>query len=297
MHEIRYKKIQQVQLIVIVFNIATAISKLMIGLIINSISMTADGFHSMGDGLNNVVGIIGVYFAFQPEDKKHPYGHLKFETMTTLLISGLLFLTSFGLLKGVYDRLTNPIMPSVTATSFVVMLFSIIINIGVTTFEKRKGIELKSDFLVSDAQHTLSDVFVSISVLGTLLAIKLGFYWVDILVSVVIAILIAKSALDIVKNSANILCDAIALEPDDIITTVCNFTEVLSCHKVRSRGRRDDIHLDLHIVTHDDLTLVKAHDLVHNIEDALKSSFSGVTDVNVHVDPLSYYIQKNSEEI
>ncbi len=288
----RYKKIQQVQLIVIIFNFAVSISKLLIGTIINSISMTADGFHSMGDGLNNVVGMIGVYFAFQPSDEKHPYGHLKFETMTTLLISGFLIFTSLSLIKGVYNRIINPVVPTVTTTSFFIMFFSIIVNICVTIFEKRKGTELKSDFLISDAMHTLSDVFVSISVMGTLVAIKLGLHWVDILASVFIAILIAKSAFDIIKNSANILCDAIALDPQDITNVVCTFNEVLSCHKIRSRGRIDDIHLDLHIVADNDMTLEAAHNLVHHIEDKLKSKFPGITDVNVHVDPLSYYLKK-----
>lgn len=292
MREIRYKKIQRVQLIVIFLNLATSLSKLFVGTLINSVSMTADGFHSMGDGLNNVVGMVGVYFAFQPIDEQHPYGHGKIETMTTLFISGLLLLTSFSLIKGAYNRIVNPMVPTVTASSFVVMLFSIVVNIGVTTYEKRKGIELQSDFLISDAAHTLSDVFVSISVIGTLIAIKFGFPWVDTLVSIFIAILISKSALDIIKNTANILCDAIALNPEDITNVVLEFNEVHSCHKIRSRGRKDDIHLDLHIVADDDLTLGKAHNLVHNIENLLKSRFPGVMDVNIHVDPLSYYNNK-----
>lgn len=295
MEVIRYKEIQKVQLIVIVLNILTSISKLLIGTIINSVSMTADGFHSMADGLNNVVGMIGVYFAFRPVDEKHPYGHRKFETMTTLLISGLLLITSFSLLRGAYGRIINPEIPTVTTSSFIVMIFSIIVNIGVTTYERKKGKELQSDFLISDATHTLSDVFVSLSVLGTLFAIKIGYPWVDTIVSIAIAIIIAKSAIDIIKNSANILCDAIALNPNDISTVVIDeFNEVHSCHKIRSRGRTDDIHLDLHVVADNDLTLEKTHSLIHNIENLIKSRFPGVTDVNVHVDPLSYYINKTN---
>lgn len=289
----RYKEIQKVQLIVIVLNILTSISKLLIGILINSVSMTADGFHSMADGLNNVAGMIGVYFAFQPVDEKHPYGHRKFETMTTLLISGLLLATAFGLLKGAYARIVNPVTPTVTTSSFIVMIFSIIVNIGVTTYERKKGKELHSDFLVSDATHTLSDVFVSISVLGTLFAIKIGYPWVDTVVSVAISILIAKSAYDIIKNSTNVLCDAIAINANDISNVIVEeFNEVYSCHKIRSRGRSDDIHLELHVVADNEMTLESAHRLVHNIENVLKSRFPGVSDVNVHVDPLDYYLGK-----
>lgn len=239
----RYREIQKVQLIVIVLNILTSISKLLIGILINSISMTADGFHSMVDGLNNVAGMIGVYYAFQPVDEKHPYGHRKFETMTTLLIRGLLLATSLSLLKGAYGRIINPVIPTVTTSSFIVMIFSIIVNICVTTYEKKKGKKLQSDFLISDATHTLSDVF--------------------------------------------------ALNPNDISNVVVGeFNEVHSCHKVRSRRRSDDIHLDLHVVADNEMTLESAHRLVHNIENFLKLRFPGVSDVNVHVDPPEYYLRK-----
>lgn len=297
MEMMRYKKIQQVQLIVIILNILTSISKLIVGVVINSVSMTADGLHSMADGLNNVVGMIGVYFAFQPIDEKHPYGHRKFETMTTLFIGGLLIFTSISLLKGAYIRIRNPIVPTVTPISFVVMLFSIMVNICVTTFEKKKGIALQSDFLISDATHTLTDVFVSVSVMGTLLAIKLGYPFVDTLVSVIIAILIAKAALDIIKNGTNVLCDAIVLDPKDISNVVSGLKEVHSSHKIRSRGCADDIHLDLHVVASYNMTLENSHKLIHDIDNLLKSSFPGVSDVNVHVDPPYYQEKKRINEI
>ena len=290
----RYKKIQFVQLIIIILNLAVSISKIIIVYIIRSVSMTADGLHSMADGLNNVVGMIGIYFAFQPIDEKHPYGHRKFETMTTLFIAVLLILTAYSVLKGAYDRIIDPVAPTVNTLSFLVMIFTIIINIFVNRFEKKQGKILKSEFLLSDAKHTLSDVFVSISVMGTLLATKFGYLWVDIVVSIFIAILILRAALDIIKSSANVLCDAVALDPEDIFDFVCEFDDVYSCHKIRSRGLTDDIHLDLHVVAKEGLSLDAAHLLIHNIDNALKKKFPGVTDVNVHVDPYKYYVNKTN---
>ncbi|MDD2447228.1 MAG: cation diffusion facilitator family transporter [Tissierellia bacterium] len=285
----KYKQIQKVQLIVIFLNLATSVSKLVMGKIINSVSMTADGFHSLGDGLNNVVGMIGVYFAFQPKDRKHPYGHRKFETMTTLFIAGLLITTSIKVLVDAYYRIINPTAPNANMISFVVMIFTIFINIIITTYEKRKGLLLKSDFLVSDATHTLSDVLVSISVLATLIATKLGFHWVDIVVSIFIALLIIKAAIDILRSGADVLCDAIVLEPDEVEKIVCELKEVHSCHKIRSRGVSDDIHLDLHVVVNSNMALERAHKLAHEIDELLKMKIPGVSDVNVHVDP--YYIK------
>lgn len=288
----RYKEIQKVHLIILLINTLTCISKLVVGLLTNTASITADGFHSMTDGLNNIVGMVGTYFAFQPVDEKHPYGHRKFETMTTLFISVLLLLTSFSLLKGAYDRLLNPVTPAVTPMSFVVMSITIVVNMFITIYEKEKGKVLKSDFLIMDATHTLSDVLVSLTVMIALFTIKLGFLWIDTIISIFIALIIGKAGLDIINNVTNVLCDAVAIDPKDISSFVCNFEEVHSCHKVRSRGRDDDIHVDLHVVTIDDLTLEKAHSLVHRIDLALRIKFPGITDVNVHVDPFEYYKNK-----
>lgn len=291
----RYKSIQRIHLIILLVNALTAISKLLVGFYTNSASISADGFHSMTDGLNNIVGMVGAYFAFQPIDEKHPYGHRKFETMTTLFISGLLLLTSINLLKGAYYRIINPVTPRVTTLSFIVMIFTIFINLFVTIYERRQGILLKSDFLVLDATHTLSDVFVSITVLITLIMVKLGLVWVDTLLSGFIAIMIGKAGIDIINSVTNVLCDAVVLDPEDISDFVTEFDEVYSCHKIRSRGRDDDIHVDLHLVAKYDMTLANAHKLVHKIDTAMKTRFPGVTDVNIHVDPVEYY--KNIKKV
>lgn len=290
----RYKKIQHVNLIILFLNLTISIAKIITGSLYNSVSISADGFHSLSDGLNNIVGMVGVYFAFQPVDDKHPYGHRKFETLTTFFISGLLLITSFSLIKGAYARIINPSTPIVTNISFIIMIISILVNIFVAKYERAKGRELKSSFLISDSAHTLSDVYVSASVIGTLIAVKLGYLWVDTIVSLFIAFLIAKSAIEIIKNGANILCDSVVLDPDEIISVVSEFNEVHSCHKIRSRGCPDDIFLDLHVVANSDMTLDKAHTLIHNIDNLLKSRFPGVSDVYVHVDPLCYYEKKVS---
>jgi cation diffusion facilitator family transporter len=282
---VKYKQIQRVQIIIILLNLVVSISKLLIGSIIKSVSVTADGIHSLGDALNNVVGIIGVYFAFRPVDDKHPYGHRKFETMTTLFIAGLLLVTSFKVLKNAYFRMLNPIIPNVNVLSLIIMVCTILINIFVTKYERKKGKLLQSDFLISDSTHTLSDVFVSLSVLGTLLAVKLGFPLVDTIVSVFISFFIIKAAIKILINGTDVLCDAKVLDPHDIIEIVCKLDEVYSCHKIRSRGVSDDIHLDLHVVVNSNMSLERAHNLVHEIEELLKIKIPGVTDVNIHVDP------------
>lgn len=292
-----YKEIQKVNLIVISLNILVSLSKLIVGILINSVSMTADGFHSLGDGLNNVVGMVGIYFAYQPVDEKYPYGHRKFETMTTLLISGFLLLTSYSLLKSAYNRIIYPKIPIVTPISFLIMIFSIVVNIFVTKYERKKGQELNSDFLIADATHTLSDVYVSVCVLITFIAIKFNLLWVDIFISIIIAFIIGKSSIDIIKFSTNILCDGMAIDPKIVEDIVCEFEEIHSCYKIRSRGHNDDIYLDLHVIVSKDMSLDSAHTLTHNIEDYLKSRYPGIKDVYLHIEPPSYYMNEQISKV
>lgn len=285
MDKLRYRKIQMVQLIIILLNAAVAIAKLIYGNLSKSAAMTADGLHSLTDGFNNVVGMVGIYFAFRPQDNKHPYGHRKFETMATLLIGGLLIALSFNLLKGAYMRIGNPVIPMVNTDSFIVLIITVIINIFVTVYEKKKGKELQSEFLLSDATHTLSDVFISVSVIGTLAAIKSGILWADTLISVVIAGFIIKAAIGIIVKGTNVLCDAVVLEPEKISAIVCGFEGVSTCHKIRSRGQEDDMHIDLHVIARCKMELETADSMIHSIENAIKLAYPGVTDVTIHMDP------------
>lgn len=286
MEQRRYREIQKVQVVVILFNLLVSTAKIVYGWWTQSAAMVADGVHSLTDGFNNVIGLVGVYFAFRPWDEKHPYGHKKFQTMTTLIIGGLLLILSTNLIRGAYVRWFHPVAPTVELGSFVVMLFSISTNIFVTRYEAKRGKELGSDFLVADSTHTMSDVYVSISVTGTLTAVRMGYPWMDTVASVVIAALIAKAAIKILAQSANVLCDASVLDPIEVSRVIGCLEGISSCHQVRTRGRNDDIHVDLHVVVADeDMNVQESHSLAHQISGILMSTFPGVTTVHLHIEP------------
>lgn len=87
-----YKQVRNVLGGILVLNILVALAKVIFGKITNTSSMIADGYHSFSDGSSNVVGLIGIWIAARPADESHPYGHQKFETLSTIVISLLLFL-------------------------------------------------------------------------------------------------------------------------------------------------------------------------------------------------------------
>jgi cation diffusion facilitator family transporter len=171
----RYHKIKWVLITILILNWGVAGAKLFYGWLIRSASMTADGFHSFSDGSSNIIGLIGVWIASRPIDETHPYGHKKFETLTSIGISILLFLVCFNVVREGIHRFLNPVVPRINVSSFLVMGITLAINVAVMIYEKRTGLALKSDVLISDALHTRADILTSSSVILTFVGIQFGF--------------------------------------------------------------------------------------------------------------------------
>lgn len=281
----RADEIRRTLIYVLILNWLVAIAKLIFGYGIKSGSMVADGFHSFSDGSSNIIGLVGIWFASKPVDKSHLYGHKKYETFTAIGIALLLFLVCFNILHESIGRFHNPVTPTVNIYSFIVMFTTISINIVVAIYEYKKGKELYSDILTSDSMHTAADIFTSLSVIIALIAVRLGYPMVDTIGSVIIALFIAYIALKILRESSGILCDAAVLDSREIEKVVKDIEGVIGCHKIRTRGRKDDIHIDLHVLVREDMHIDKAHELSYKIEERIKREFTGVTDIVVHSEP------------
>ncbi|HEX2952527.1 MAG TPA: cation diffusion facilitator family transporter, partial [Bacillota bacterium] len=126
-----YHAVRFVLWIILIANFAVAAAKILIGYWIKSNSLSADGIHSLTDGSSNIVGLIGIHFAFQPEDKEHPYGHKKFETLTGLFIAAMLVFLGFRIISTAFNRFMHPVMPDVTIESLIALFLTLIINIFV----------------------------------------------------------------------------------------------------------------------------------------------------------------------
>jgi cation diffusion facilitator family transporter len=276
----------------LILNLLVSISKLICGFMTNTLSMVADGFHSLLDASSNIIGILGLSISIKPADEGHPYGHRKFEALGAMAISFLMFFAGYEVLSGVIERLSQneTASPDVMPISYIVVFFSIAINIMVADYEKRKAKELRSQLLHADAQHTSSDIYVSIGVLVTLVCTQLGLTIVDIIVSVLIVLTIFKAGFGIIMEHLGTLVDAKILEPEIVSKIVLSVQGVRNCHKIRSRGLADHVFLDLHVLVDEHLTVKEAHVISTAVEEKLKVSLEGIEDVVVHIEE---YSEKN----
>jgi len=281
----KFAQIRRILLYILALNWLVSFMKVAYGIITNCASMRADGLHSFSDGTSNIIGLVGIWVASQPIDKGHPYGHKKYETFAAVGIAILLVLICSDVLRSAISRFFNPVTPEVTALSFYIILFTLVINIAVMWYENKKAKELKSDILHSDAMHTASDILISISVIATLVSIKMGFPMLDTIVALGIAILIGYAAFKIFKDASHILCDRAAVFSGVIKDIVMGVKGVKECHRIRTRGREDDIHVDLHVLVDPDMHVDTAHKIAELIEKEIKQKIRGTTDVVVHIEP------------
>lgn len=280
-----YRQVQWVLAATLAANVAVALMKVLVGIATGSASMEADGYHSLADGASNVVGLVGIAYAARPADEDHPYGHGKFETLAAAGIAALLFYVCQKVVVEAVGRFGHPVAIEVTWYSFAVMGLTLAVNLAVTRFELWQGRRLGSQFLVADSMHTMSDIYVSLSVVATLVAVRLGYPVVDLVASLVIAFLIARAGYLIIRDASTVLCDQAVIQPAEVEQVVLGVDRVRSCHAVRSRGREDSINLDLHLLAEADMTLEEAHQLSHDVEELLKQRFPSVSDVLVHIEP------------
>lgn len=289
--KVRNEGIKKVLWQILLLNVLVAVCKAAWGLISGSTAMFADGIHSFTDGSGNIVALIAMKAASKPPDREHPYGHHKYESFASAIIGVMLCLAAWKVLSGSVLALMafahSGVLPSVqvTITSFAVMITTLAVNVFVVWFETRRGKELGSDVLQSDAKHTLSDIWVTLGVLTSLVLVKLGVPIADPIVGLFVSIAIVWAAVQVFKGVGTTFSDHQRLNPQDVMKTVLAFDGVRGCHHIRSRGTGAIIHMDMSILVDPTMTVDAGHSIAHELERLLCKQFDGVVDVVIHVEP------------
>lgn len=281
----RTRAIQRVLVAILLLNVAVALAKLGYGWFSNSLSMTADGLNSLMDGASNVIGLFAIAVAARPPDPNHPYGHRRFETLTSLCIAMFMLLALEQILRNAWSHWQTGDRPEVTAISFVVMIATLTVNLGVTVWERRAGKRLRSSILIADARHTGSDVLVSLSVIAGLIVTGLGYPQADLIIALIVAAVIAWGAWSIIRDAALTLSDVAAAPASDIERAARTVVGVKGVHNVRTRDGEGVIWVDLHIQVDPDLRVDRAHDIASAVAARVEQELNAPADVTVHIEP------------
>lgn len=147
------------------------------------------------------------------------------------------------------------------------------VNIFVSIYEKKKGKELKSEFLIADSAHTKVDIYITIGVIISVIIAKItDFTFIDPIAGLIVGVFVAREAIIIIKESANILADRTAIDDKKIISVVETCNEVEVCKDVRTRGTVGQIFVDLKILVNPSISVSEAHYIAGKVEELIKKN-------------------------
>ncbi len=282
----RNTQVKRVLTGLLVANLGVVGAKFVIGLRTGSLGVLGDAVHSSVDATNNLLALAVIWIAARAPDEDHPYGHEKFETLGALAIVVFLSITCFELAKGAVTRLArgSAVAMEVGVLELGLLAATLVVNVVVTAYETRRGRQLNSAILLADATHTRADVFITIGVLIGLIAARLGYWYVDPIVALVVAVVIVVLAYRIVAGSVPVLVDQLATPPDEIRTAAEDVPEVVRAYDIRSRGSAERRFAELTIAVDGDASVKAAHDVADAVEQRLRRDL-GFHEVIVHVEP------------
>jgi cation diffusion facilitator family transporter len=281
-------EVRRVLLITLALNLLVVMLKAVVGWWTGSLSLMADALHSVTDSANNVLGLVTNHLASPQPDRDHPYGHQKYEAVGALAIAAFLGIACFEILRGAVERLLLGGEPvKVTQASLWIMLVVLGINILVAFYERRVGLRLGSKILVADAYHTMSDIWITMTVIGGLVGIQQGLQWLDMLLAFPVAILVLHSGWVVLSANLPWLVDEMAIAPEAIHSVVMEVPGVVNCHNIASRGLLGrQVFIDMHLIV-EPQDVVAAHKITEQVEDHLESVY-GPARITIHVEPPDY---------
>ena len=273
----------------VVSNSVLIIIKLVVGIMMHSVSVISEAIHSGIDLVASIIALFAVKESGKPADDEHPFGHGKIENVAGTIEAVLIFGAAIYI---IWEAVQKLIMGTVTiehlGAGAVVMGIAALANFLVSRHLLNVAIKTDSIALEADAMHLRTDVYTSVGVLVGLAAIKLtGITLLDPLVAIAVACLILKAAYDLTKSAFFHILD-IKLPDDeeaiihDVIHDFSN--QFLEFHKLRTRKSGHIRHIDMHLVVPKLMVVEKAHKLSHQISDTIENRLDH-SHVLVHIEP------------
>jgi cation diffusion facilitator family transporter len=278
--------VRRVLILVLVLNGIVLVAKNVVAIRTGALAVLGAALESGLDVLGSLMGILLVTVARRGPDEDHPYGHAKFETLGTLGIVGFLSISCFELLREGAMALARGETPHhIDVADMLVMLATLAINAFVVWFERKKGRELASAYLVADAAHTAGDLLVTLLAILSLGLSNIGWGRADGALGIAVALVIGWSGFQILRQSVPVLVDARAIDAARLEAVVKEVALVREVRTARSRSTATgELFADVTIAVDGSLSVERAHELADAVERAIERAF-GPAVVTVHVEP------------
>ena len=288
---------ERVALLSVVSNAALVAMKLVVGLLIGSVSVISEAIHSGVDLVAALIALFSVKTSSLPADGKHPFGHGKIENISGTVEAMLIFIAAGWIIWEAVGKLLRPQAVETVGWGVIVMLLSAAANTVVARMLFKVGKETDSIALMADGWHLRTDVYTSVGVMaglavmwgGELLFPGLHFHWLDPLAAIGVALLIIKAAWELTRQSAGGLMDE-TLPPEEeaeIRALICSHLPVIhGYHQLRTRKAGHFRFIEVHIQVDGKMSVEIAHRLNQDLSGKIRERFPHTT-VTVHTEPCS----------
>ncbi|BDR70806.1 cation diffusion facilitator transporter [Clostridium tetani] len=288
----------------ILSNTILFIVKIVVGILSNSISVTADAFNNLSDVASSVITLIGFKLSSKPADKEHPFGHGRIEYISALVVSFMVILVGLEFVKTSYNRIVNPVDINFQVIPFILIVLSIFTKVWLSRFNKYIGDSINSSALQASSFDALSDVITSSCVaLSLILSMWISFP-IDGYIGIVVSLFIMYSGYTLIKETLNPLLGE-AADPQlvkDITEETLNYPYIGGVHDLIVHNYGPGRCLaSIHAEVPDNISIVDIHEIIDKAEKEISEKLN--LELVIHMDPINSdnkeinSIQKEVEEI
>lgn len=262
-------------------------AKLMIGLMTGAISVAADAFNNLSDGLSSIISIVGFKVSGRAPDAQHPFGYGRTEYIAGLIVSMLICVVGVQFLQTSVQRILHPAAVSFTWTVAAILILTMLVKLWLGAFNRCIGVKIDSPTLLAAMQDSLNDVVTTGVVLIGMVAGQFTSLPIDGLIGILVALFIIWSGIGIAQDTLNPLIGQ-AADPQvahDITDTVLKCPGILGMHDliIHSYGVGKTL-ASLHAEVPDTADIVAVHELIDEVEREVWRK-TGVYAV-IHMDPV-----------
>ena len=271
----------------IVCNLIVSIGKILLGILIGSVAILADGINNMADASSSVISLIGFKLADRPADEEHPYGHGRYEYISALIVAMLVAVIGVELMKSSFDKILHPSSVKFNVISVIILSVSILVKFWMMCFYRKIGQKIDSGTLIAASVDSRNDVIATVAVLASLLISRFTSLEIDGYVGMAVALFILYSSYGLIRDTLNPMLGS-APNPEFVLkirNKVMSYPEVLGIHDLLIHdygpGRLfGSVHVEM--AAEGDVML--HHDIIDNIERDCLSELG--VHLIIHYDPI-----------
>jgi cation diffusion facilitator family transporter len=289
-----------VTLVGMLLDLLLGVGKIVGGVVTNSFALITDGIHSLTDAGTDIFVLIVTRVALAEPDAEHQYGHGRFETLGTIAMGIVFFITAAILLYDSINRLRlDEPLPIPAAAGIAIALLSIATKEWIYHYTMRVAKKLNSSLLRANAWHSRSDAISSVAVLIGIVGARQGYPWMDTVAGMFVALIIAKIGWELCTDSLTELVDTAVPKQrrEQFESCVLGIDGIRGITDLRSRTTGGKIILEVRLLVNSYISVSEGHQLGELVNKSLISQFGDVSEVLIHIDPIQHETTEEESQL